>query len=219
MRLPDLYRCLERKCRDKVKAATYHRQFGKRFVVFKSKRPTMLGLIAFVLLFGVALYWITNEARVQRETVMQVKRAGGVPLYDWEFEAYDGTHPIADRRSFLRRWLSNQLGDDYVSSVVYLWFREPVSESTMANVARLRHLEQLELDFSCIGDAEMAYLSGLKRLKVLNLARTNVTDTGLRHLWRLPELRELNLFQTPVTDAGREGLRSRLPHLNILPSD
>jgi hypothetical protein len=42
------------------------------------------GLIIIVLVLGSALGWIVNRAKVQRDAVAAIERAGGSVKYEWE---------------------------------------------------------------------------------------------------------------------------------------
>lgn len=43
------------------------------------------GLMILILMIGCGLGWVMHRARVQREAVEAIIRAGGEIIYDWEF--------------------------------------------------------------------------------------------------------------------------------------
>jgi hypothetical protein len=51
----------------------------------------MRGLIVGALASGAALGWLVRSARIQREAVAAITRAGGFVLYNWEDKNTD--HP------------------------------------------------------------------------------------------------------------------------------
>ncbi len=59
-------------------------------------RFSVRGMIALVLLIGGWLGWIVRDASVQREAVAAIKRAGGLPVYQWENIVRDGVRPPAN---------------------------------------------------------------------------------------------------------------------------
>lgn len=57
------------------------RRMRSRFVVRFSLRVMMI----LVLVVGGGLGWIVRHARIQREALAGVKRAGGTAWYDWQW--------------------------------------------------------------------------------------------------------------------------------------
>jgi hypothetical protein len=49
-------------------------------------RLSVRGLIVLVLVTGGWLGWIVHRARVQREAVVAIERAGGMVWYDWQWK-------------------------------------------------------------------------------------------------------------------------------------
>ena len=98
-------------------------------------------------------------------------------------------------------------------------FTSREAEVDAAAVAALqplhRHVTDLDLARTEIGDEALKSVAGMERLTRLDLSRTAVGDRGLVHLRGLPELRSLNLFGTEVSDAGLESLAG-LPHLEAV---
>jgi len=75
------------------------------------------------------------------------------------------------------------------------------------DINELRHLQQLDLTWSLITDADLEYLRGLDKLETLLLSRTQVSDSGLENLKGLTKLRDLDLSHTQISDAGLEHLK------------
>lgn len=180
------------------------------------------GLIIVVLIVGGWLGWTVRGARVQRDAVRTITKAGGFVQYDWELWrglTVPGARPPAPD------WLVKLIGVDYFGNVVGVrWnarhlFHDPevrLSDATLASLAALTHLETLVLDRSSLDDAGLAKLARLRRLRWLSLNKTRVTDAGLIHLKGMSDLRWLSLGWTVVTDAGKKDLRQALPGLDIM---
>jgi hypothetical protein len=77
----------------------------------------------------------------------------------------------------------------------------PVTNLGIAHLARLKHLEALELSCSEVTDAGLIPLGQMQQLRSLRLDRTKVTGRGLVHLKGLTELRVLALRETYDSDA------------------
>lgn len=90
-----------------------------------------------------------------------------------------------------------------------------VSDVTLAQVAKLKHLQKLYLDHTNITDAGLKQLKGLTNLEYLNLYGTTVSDAGLGELASIKTLRTIYLWQTKVTDAGAATLKVALPKAEI----
>ena len=157
-----------------------------------------------VLVLGGLLGLHLHRARLQREAVSAIKRAGGSVRYHWEPEGRLVGRPVNPTW-----WESTmaRLGPDHFGRVVWVGFNgSPIGEpddGVMAHIARLEDLE--ELDFSpashpSVSDAGLAYLRGLPRLRRLNLSRTGVRGPGLAHLRGMNQLKRLELLELPLKD-------------------
>ncbi len=120
-------------------------------------RFSLRGLIILVLVIGAWLGWLVRSARIQREAVAAIAKAGGYVKYDWEWQSLS---PIPTGKPMYPRWLVDCLGVDYFGNVSYVHFD---------------HNPQA-------GDADLAGLRGLNRLEQLYLCDTNSTDAGLAHV-------------------------------------
>ena len=167
-------------------------------------RMSVRGLMVAVLVLGGLLGLHLHRARLQREAVSAIKRAGGSVRYHWEPEGGVVGRPVNPTW-----WESTmaRLGPDHFGRVVWVGFNgSPIGEpddGVMAHIARLEDLE--ELDFSpvshpSVSDAGLAYLRGLPRLQRLNLSRTGVRGPGLAHLRGMNQLKRLELLELPLKD-------------------
>lgn len=184
-------------------------------------RIRVRGLIVLVLLVGGWLGWMVRGARVQREAVGTITKAGGAVQYDWEVSRglmIPGARPPAPD------WLVKLVGIDFLGNVVAVrWsaghlFHDPevpLSDETLSSLGSLTHLETLVLGHSSLDDAGLARLAHLRRLRWLALDKTHVTDAGLIHLKGMSDLRWLSLGWTVVTDTGRKDLLEALPDLSM----
>ena len=191
-------------------------------------RLSVRGLMLAVLIIGTLLGWNLQRARVQREAVSAIRKAGGTVRYRWQSEPGHGV-----TRSSARTWwesLMNRLGPDYFASVVWVGFYggqdgEP-DDGVMAHIAKLDGLEVLDfcpLDFGRPGipshrsvtDAGLGHLRKLPQLQHLNLNRTGVRGPGLAQLRGTRRLRWLELRELPIRDDDLVHLQS-LPSLEIV---
>ena len=174
-------------------------------------RISVRALLLLVLLIGCWLGWMVRAARIQREAVATIQRAGGSVLYDWEWE---NGYPKNDG-PWAPNWLVDRLGIDYFGSVVHVEFNVfgtygmTTSENAGFDATRLRSYRQRF-------DAALAHVGRLRRLQELELSTSEVTDAGLKHLMGLTSLKKLDLENTNVTDAGVQELQKALPKLEIL---
>ena len=159
-----------------------------------SVRRTMILIL--VLSFG--LGWIVHRARVQREAVAAIKRAGGSVMYEHQLS------PRSSGKPWWPKWAADILGIDYFDNVksVFLEFKDSNLEQELAHIGRLDRLEQLYLTGSPVTDTGLASLSGLHSLRKLDLDSTEITDAGISHLAGLTGLQFLDLSRTKVGDAG-----------------
>jgi hypothetical protein len=153
-----------------------------------------------VLVIGAGL-WVVHEARVQREAVTEIEKAGGMVKYDWEWR--DGDE-IPGGKPRAPKWLVNLMGVDYFGHVTAVWLVSPVTpaDAALPQVGRLTRLQELYIYSESVSDAGLENLKRLASLSVLWLTRTKVPDSGLVHLKGLTMLSCLHLGETQVTDRG-----------------
>jgi internalin A len=176
-------------------------------------RFSVRGLIFLVLVIGAGLGWIVRSARIQRDAVAAIERAGGEVTYDWEWQ-YTTSMPAGKPRA--PRWLVKLLGVDLFGHITNV-YGLTATDTSISQVGSLSELERLSLDRSPIGDSGVARLQGLTKLRSLELGGTRITDAGLKHLKGLTALNYLGLNSTPITDRGLVHLKglSDLAYLHI----
>jgi Leucine-rich repeat (LRR) protein len=176
--------------------------------------------MVFVLVFGGALGWIVYRARVQRDAVAAIERAGGDVWYDWQVR--DGK-VVPNGRPIWPDWLVNRIGVDYFGAVVRVSLVQVATDAELAVAANLSAVEELFLNDSRVfagtsrastdgpehrleeqevTDPGLVSITSLKNLKVLHLGNTIIGDDGLRQLKKLTGLTDLGLRYTKTTDAG-----------------
>lgn len=181
---------------------------------FPRIRFTLRRLLAFVLFLCVALGWVANRARIQREAVAAIRRAGGNVQYDWQWK--DGV--TLNGKPWGWSWLVDRVGIDYFGHVTGVHFpvsSGPKAKSALIDVGRLDRLQGLSISSSSVTDADLANIEGLKNLRELYLFRTRITDAGLANLKGLSKLNRLHVYGAEVTDAGLVSLKG-LTNLNSL---
>lgn len=90
-----------------------------------------------------------------------------------------------------------------------------VTDTTLSQVAGLKHLRDLDLWAADVGDEGMKHLAELTEIMRLQLSETHITDQGLRHLMKLTNLRQLFLYDTQVTSNGIQRLKRALPKCEV----
>jgi Leucine Rich repeat len=179
-------------------------------------RLSVRGLIIVVLVIGVGLGWLVRSARIQRETVAAIQKAGGHVFYDWE---WSNGKSIPMGKPWARRWFIDRIGVDYFDHVTHVSVTpNGADDALIAQVGRLTRLQVLWHDqsgFDCdyitstLSDAGLSHLTGLTDLSLLCVRSSQVTDAGLLHLRGLTNLTVLYLDGNRLTDAG-------LAHLTVL---
>jgi internalin A len=175
------------------------RRWWKRLPARLSLRVLMI----VVLVLGGGLGWVTHRARVQRDAVAAIEKAGGRVVYDWGWKDGYPAPPGAGAEARWPKWLVDALGPDYFGDVAAVYLRgDKADDALMAHVGRLGRLEYLNLhNCKSITDAGLAHLRGLTALKDLDLSFTGATGAGLRHLVGMTRLKKLQLPFGPIADA------------------
>ena len=92
-------------------------------------------LMVLVLVFGGGFGWVVHRARVQREAVAAIERAGEVVDYDETFLSPDSSNALPTRN--WKGWLVDHLGVDYFESAVEVFYpHDEASPSLKANDVR-----------------------------------------------------------------------------------
>jgi len=165
-----------------------------------------------VLLLGCALGWVVHRARIQRNAVAAIERAGGTAVYDWQWknEGY-----IRNGKPAAPKWLVDHIGVDYLGHVSFVQLGSRNSDAELVHVGQLTQLEELILLGSAVTDDGMSHLKGLARLQRLILSGPAITDTTLAQLKALSRLRRLELINTRVTETGAHEIQKSVPGLWI----
>jgi internalin A len=193
-------------------------------------RFSVRGMIVLVLVIGGWLGWIVRSARIQREAVTAIKKAGGEVWYDWQW--HNGRK--FPGKPWAPEWLIRAIGGDYFGRVAgvrysrratqcylallveirkhprhpdytppYSRVRVPGYDGTFtADLKSLGDLTDLDLSSTDVTDDGLANLAGLTNLVTLNLEGTQITDAGLINLERLTKIETLYLPDNRITDAG-----------------
>jgi internalin A len=195
-------------------------------------RISVRTLIVLVLVVGVGLGWIGHRARVQRQAVAAIEKAGGAVSYDFQWYGL-GIDPQTQPPEPWPKWLVDAVGIDYLSNVVDARFRgSEATDELMVEVGHLDHLKSLSLSYKSGGkiigdglpyinvrmtDAGLSHLSGLGRLRQLNLSGTAIKGPGLACLEGMANLRALDLNRLPIHEAEMAHLSglSQLEELDL----
>jgi internalin A len=81
-----------------------------------------------------------------------------------------------------------------------------VTDAGLKELAGLKSLQELDLDFTKVTDAGLIELASLESLQALCLFHTEVTGAGLKELAGLKNLQELYLAYSQVKDTGLKEL-------------
>jgi hypothetical protein len=168
-------------------------------------RISVRGLIVLVLLIGAGVGWIVRSARIQRDAVAAIQKAGGYVGYGW---AESNRDEFAEK-ALAPKWLVDVIGVDFFGHVtsVCVWLEQAANDGAIVEVGRLTQLGRLQLVGSFVSDGGLAHLKGLTKLSYLYLSKTRVSDAGLAHLKGLTKLKFVYLSGTQVTDAGLTHLK------------
>ncbi|MBT6460019.1 MAG: adenylate cyclase [Planctomycetaceae bacterium] len=77
-----------------------------------------------------------------------------------------------------------------------------ISNRSLAVLAAMPSMEQIQLDYTKINDTGMAVLTTASRLTRLRIRGVDITGAGLAHISQLKNLSRLNLRDTSLDDAG-----------------
>jgi Leucine rich repeat/Leucine Rich repeat len=175
-------------------------------------------LMVAVLVIAVGLGWIVGNARIQRDAVAAIRRAGGTVDYDWEWKNGES---LRDAKPFAPKWLVDSVGPDIFGHVVWVSVGQSASPLDLKQVGQLSRLEGLVVRGPFVNDAGLSNLRGLTKLACLDIGDTgedclgpvkfpnatpDITDAGLAHLRSLVRLSSLNVSGSRVTDSGLAAL-------------
>ena len=176
-------------------------------------RFSVRGLIVSVLIIGGSLGWMAHAARIQREAVAAVERAGGTIRYNWEWK--NGKLKSKGKPNE-PGFLVDFVGADFFGHVTDVKLSPNATDAILVHVGRLSRLKALDISGPWlnrsnprpnrsqlqVSDKGVENLNGLSELESLDLGNTEVSDDGLKHLKGLPKLKSLSLGNSQVTDSG-----------------
>ena len=153
---------------------------------------SLRSLMLLVVVVAIPCSWLATAMKAAREQHAAVEAIRELDRYAWhDFEMDDSGHWIVAEPPE-PAWLRSLLGDDFFADVVTVELGFYVSYWTL---------------FEPVTDTAMVHLGRLKKVRLLVLRHATISDAGLEHVKGLRELRSLDLFGTVVTDAGLEHLK------------
>ena len=164
-------------------------------------RALMLAVFA----AAVCLSCFVRSARVQRDAVAEIAKAGGSV-------SYDSDHVDAEfQRRFMHKneappawqsWSISFFGVDLFRKVRGASLYEGASDAVMDKLMRLDGLEELAIAGEWVTDTTLAKIKGMANLRSLELDYTRVSDAGLVNLEALTALQAFSADDTDLGDAG-----------------
>src|SRR5579883_2231089 len=163
-----------------------------RIPVPRRLRLSLRTLMVLVLMVGGTIGWLVHRARVQRDVVRAVERAGGNVIYRWAW-TFDAWKKIGTRPPW-PKWLADPLGPDFFGTVTSVYFQNGpapgADDDLMARIARLDGLESLCFTReSRVTDNGLVHLREMESLEQLDPGRTRALGLGLVHLKGLSRLK------------------------------
>jgi hypothetical protein len=156
-------------------------------------------LIALVLVIGGWLGWVVRTARIQREALNALDKAGLDLDCGWVVPN-GATHRD---ELWAPGWLVDRIGIDYFGRIRSLGFWGSPTDADLVHVGQLPSLESLGLGGRrLVTDSGLRHLAGLNNLRSLVLADTGISDDGVVFLKDLTNLEDLDLSGTKITDTG-----------------
>jgi hypothetical protein len=118
-------------------------------------------------------------------------------------------------------WLEPITGQ--VGNVTVVVLEEPPLKSdARAHLHRLTELREIWTEYAAeMTDSDLAYMRGLPHLEKLVLKGHYITDAGMPHLQKLENLEDLSIYHTRVTDAGLVHLKAltKLTRLQLIDNE
>jgi len=127
-------------------------------------RLRLWGLMGLVVMFAAGLGWIVHQAKVQRDAVAAIERAGGGIRYNWQqenrcFPNLLGT--VLDKPPGVPRWLVRWLGPDYFCHVDSVVLDGKGTDADLEHIGRLTSITYLLIGDNQFTDAVLVHLRDL----------------------------------------------------------
>jgi len=173
-------------------------------------RLSVRALMVLVLFTGGGLGWVIHRARVQRDAVATIRRAGGEVAYSWQWSK--GAPVFPRPKPPWPDWVRRILGPDLLDTATYVRLQgAQCDDEALRAACRLPWLEELFVVDTGVTDAGAEDLGQLKNLRSLDLRLNRITARPLRHIGGMTELRELKLAMrlspVPLRDEDMAFLR------------
>lgn len=163
-------------------------QHSRRYLTVKVR-----SLLVVVSITGAWMGYVVRQARVQRDAVAAINRAGGRVCYASELNSRLGGNTLSGWRSLIGSFV----GIDYVDHVASVDLHpngaKADCQQAFDRLVDLKQIRIVNLMGPSVHDDVLAQLSTAKSLEILLLQFTGVTDGGLVHLGKLANLRSLNI--------------------------
>jgi hypothetical protein len=118
-----------------------------------------------VLVVGGSLGWIVHRAKVQRDAVRVIEKAGGRVRYDWQFR---NGRMIASGEPRGPEWLTDRIGVDYFDTVTRVDLDRKVTDQVMIAVGNLPKVDTMFLNPSGLTDQGRRQLDRMSALRWLS---------------------------------------------------
>ena len=191
-------------------------------------------VVAFAGISLGSMAWHVNRVRNQRLVVAELSSVGGLVIYSYQWQQRSPQEPPGPK------WLRSLLGDDIFADVkevdihhdhvteqtlawiatlpaVHTLYMESgrISDSGLANLAKMSTLQQVDLYSPGISDSSLAQLAKIEGLKALTVESPQLTDVGLEYSTKLKKLEDLRIMTDKVTGDGLAQITT-LPNLKCL---
>lgn len=163
-------------------------------------------LMLLILAMCAGLGWVAHRAKVQRDAVAAIRKAGGTVEYDLNWHRVRG--PTGDKCLRLGSTRVTSRGLGALENMLGLSSLS-MADSHIDDLSPIRHLvriENLTLGPCPIDDGGLAPIASYKDLDSLYLHETRVTGAGLKRLHGLQSFTVLRLRGSWITDAHLDGL-------------
>lgn len=91
-----------------------------------------------------------------------------------------------------------------------------ITDGALKEIARLKHLNKLHLEYTSVGDQGIAELTEMPYLEYLNLIGTKVSDASIPKIAQLKSLKSLYVWQSAISDVGIAELKKLRPDIQVI---